>query len=109
MPKVGDLNVSHKPMDYCDMTKWDKEHPGEEFEDTGVRKWMSGLLGTAACAGGMVDTFRVYHPARYLPAPPLVQYCPRHRLQWSDRECPFTVLMHELGYRLDSGVQGAGG
>lgn len=51
---VGDLNVAHRVIDHCE--------PPEDFEEYEHRKWINRMLHEDM--GGLVDTFRVYHPER---------------------------------------------
>lgn len=44
---VGDLNVSHGPLDHMDPRDWEKRH-GAPFAAAPYRRWMSGLVGTEA-------------------------------------------------------------
>ncbi|XP_067938949.1 DNA-(apurinic or apyrimidinic site) endonuclease 2-like [Watersipora subatra] len=51
---VGDLNISHRPIDHCD--------PGDEteFVEQPHRQWLNRMLDTEA--GLLTDTYRVLHP-----------------------------------------------
>lgn len=44
---VGDLNVSHGPLDHMDPRDWEKRHAAP-FASGPYRRWMSGLVGTEA-------------------------------------------------------------
>ncbi|XP_059813608.1 DNA-(apurinic or apyrimidinic site) lyase 2 [Hypanus sabinus] len=57
---LGDLNISHRPIDHC--------QPGDldEFAAQPGRRWLDGFVCQEEGTGGrlFIDTFRLFHPGR---------------------------------------------
>lgn len=53
---VGDLNVSHGPLDHMDARDWERRH-GAPFASAPYRRWMSSLVGAEAAMRAAAETY----------------------------------------------------